>query len=234
MSDSPTPQQSSHPAAKPRNPVEKFLVRGLIAVLLVLVGIEGYFRMDYGKALDALKERVKAVDSGTGKAVTETDVKAILGDRKPSRTEEFGASNPSRNGAKRLDVYSWFTLKPDGKREICVYYGAKGTKDDVAEVIAVQTDEKIEDPHPPALGDDQPKALGGAGGMVGPSAGGPGDPGAAGGHGGGGGRRGGGARRGAPAAADGEKSDADKTDTDKPADEKPSDAKTEKSDSDQE
>src|SRR5882724_1703222 len=108
MSESQPPQQSSRPAAKPRNPVEKFLVRGVIAGLLVLVAIEGYFRMDYGKALAALQERVKAVDNGNGKAVTETDVKTILGDRKPSRTEEFGSSNPSRNGAKRMDVYSWF------------------------------------------------------------------------------------------------------------------------------
>lgn len=231
MSESPTPQQSTRPAAKPRNPVEKFLVRGLIAVLLVLVAIEGYFRMDYQKAYDALKAKVAAVDKGDGTAVTENDVKAILGDRKPSRTEEFGSNNPSRNGAKRLDVYSWFTLRPDSKREICIYYGTKTHKDDVAEVIAVQTDDNVEVPNPPALGDDQPKAMGGAAGaagMAGPSAGGPGDPGARGGHGGPGGARG--ARRGAPAAAaDGEKSDADK-----PADEKPADAKTEKSDSDQE
>jgi len=106
MSESQPSQQSSSPAAKPRNPVEKFLVRGLIACLLVLVAIEAYFRMDHGKVFAALQQKVMAVDKDpNSKPVTETDVKAILGDRKPSRTEEFGSSNPSRNGAKRLDVY---------------------------------------------------------------------------------------------------------------------------------
>jgi hypothetical protein len=234
MSENQPAQQSGSPAAKPRNPVEKLLVRGLIAFLLVLVVIEAYFKMDHGKALAALQDKVSAVDKDpNSKPVTEADVKAILGDRKPSRTEEFGSQNPSRNGAKRLDVYSWFTLRPGSKREICVFYGTKSNKDDVAEVIAVQTDDVVELPKmvesntpditPPAGAGGA--AMGGPGGMrVGTSSQG---------HGGPGGRRGGpaaAADAGADSkpAADDEKKDDEKKDDDKPAD------KTEKSDSDQE
>jgi hypothetical protein len=227
MSESQPPQQSSRPAAKPRNPVEKFLVRGLILALLVLVAIEWYFRSDHQKTYDALQAKVAAVDKEDGKPVTETEVKAVFGDRKPTRTEDFGPANPSRMGAKRVDIYSWFTLRPDTKREIYVFYGTKGRGEDVAEVIAVQTDDKIEE----IARQDVPavQAPGAGGGMMGP-------PGGMGGQGMRGGGRGGPPGQHDPNATSGAKaaSDDDKPDADKPADEKPTEAKTEKSDSDQE
>lgn len=234
MSESQPPQQSSRPAAKPRNPVEKFLVRGLIAVLLVLVAIEGYFRLEYGKVLGALQEKVAAVDKQVdSKPVTEADVKAIVGDRKPSRTEDFGPSNPSPNGAKRMEVYTWFTLRPGSKREICVFYGTKGHHEDVAEVIAVQTDDQIEAIKAPEPAAGQGQAAAGGGTMMGPP-GGMGGPGMrGGGRGGPPGQHDPNATNDAKPASDGDKPDADKSADEKP-DEKPTEAKTEKSDSDQE
>ncbi len=242
----PTPQPAA-PAAKPRNPVEKLLVRGFIAVMLVLVAIEGFAKWQHHHALTALTAMMKAVDEvPDSPPVTMADVKKILGN-KQFRTEELeGWKN--HVGANRVDIYSWFTFNPVNKREIYVYYWKKSQKaeekdgvDNNPEVLAVQADDKAPE-EPLKVAGDQPAAPpegGGGPGMMGPGMMSPEMM---------GGGRGGpppGMRGGRPPTGDAdagksdtEKPDAEKSETekadvekpaqDKSADEKPKDAEAEK------
>src|SRR5262249_35543597 len=121
MSASPAPE-AAKPASKPRNPVEKLIVRGLIGVMIVVVAVEGWSWWNHRKALEKLFALTGAVDKApNAAAVTETDVIAVVGEKKP-RTEDV-KGKPGSNGASRLDVYSWFTISPINKREIYVFYG---------------------------------------------------------------------------------------------------------------
>jgi len=145
MSTSNPAPPAAQPTAKPRNPVEKLLVRGFIGVMLVLVAVETWFWWSHKQAATALLNMTKAVDDATPNtaAVTETDVKKIVGDKKPSRSEDVhGKANA--NGASRLDVYSWFTISPVNKREIYVFYGYQKPGDkEPPEVLAVQLSDTV-------------------------------------------------------------------------------------------
>ncbi len=156
--------QTAQPASKPRNPVERLLVRGFIGVMLVLVAVETWFWWSHSQAATALLKMTKAVDDATPNtaAVTETDVKAIVGDKKPSRSENVRGQANS-NGASRLDVFSWFTISPINKREIYVYYGFQGPNDKgPPEVLAVQLSDTVPPTTLRAAG-NQPQNNGGAG-----------------------------------------------------------------------
>ena len=227
MADSHSPQPTNAPATKGRNPVERLIVWGLIGVLVVAVAIEFQSRRSHGNAISTLAEMVEAIDKDPKKPeVTEDDVKKVVGDKKPSRTEEFAIGKIPANGARRLEIYSWFTLNPGSKREMWVYYGAKGQNaNEKAAVIEVQASEVMaEAPQaaassaaanqgdPTLTGPGVPGMQGGGGGgslppMIGPRArrGGPGA-----------GRPGAGSPTEGAAQADAANSDADKAAADKP------------------
>jgi hypothetical protein len=197
------------------------LVWGLIGVLLVAVAIEFQSRKSHQDVLTALLTKIKAVDlDSTQPEVTEAVVKDVVGNKKPTRAEAVTDAKMAAIGAKRLEVYSWFTLNPTSKREIWVLYGGKGKdSQDLATVIEVRTSENVEDSSevasasappqggdPTAGGPERPQAMPGFPGGITGGGRGMGPPGA----GTGGGRRG---RPGAaPASEPADNSDADKTD----------------------
>jgi hypothetical protein len=224
--------------------MEKFLVRGLIAGLLVLVAIEGIGWNSHKTAVAALSKKIKAVeDDSKAPEVTEKDVQEVLGGKQPVKTEQYPASGGGLAPSKKLEVYSWFTFNPANKRELWIHYARKGVKDDgPATVVFVSTDDQ--EAKPIDAPEAAPSTAGGGAGaspMGGGMQPGMGSP--------GGGRRGGRGGRGRPGAAaadadkadgdkadadktdadktDADKTDADKTDADKPDDAKPDDAKPE-------
>jgi hypothetical protein len=219
----PPPQAAAPPK---RNPVEKLIVRGLIAILLVLVGVEFAFSRSHSSAIQALQKKISEVEKDpNAPAVHEADVKAAVGDKKPISSEEL--KGRVANGARRLDIYEWFTLNPFNQRRLYVYYGHIGPNDaEGAEVLEVQPDEQIAQPAQPSP--EEIEAMKNAPSVAMPSMmGGPpgrGGPGAAGGRPGG--------RRGGPPAQDSGADDA-KPDSDKPADDKDADDKPKDEDKDQ-
>ena len=225
MADSHPPQATNRPVAKTRSPVERLLVWGLIGALLVAAAIEFQSRKSHQQALATLQDGLDLVDKNPSQPeVTEADVKAAVGGKKPLKTEDLTGEKTAANGAKRLEVYSWFTLNPTSKREIWVWYAAKGKNPgELATVIEVQSSETIGE-GPKMAASDSGNEEGGSAGMMGPPGGMTGPPGGMGGGrgmggppgmmGGPGGRSG---RPGAAKAAD----DADKADTDKPDADKP-------------
>jgi translation initiation factor IF-2 len=218
----PTPQ-AAKPAAKPRNPVERVIVWGFIAAMLVLVAIEGNSWWQHKQAFAALSARTKAVDeTPDAPAVTEADIKAYFHGKEATPKKPEAGNNFT--GASRIDVYSWFTISPVNKREIYVYYGKESKQDkNGPEVLAIQ----VKDEAPPApaqvAAGEQPSAGPPPGGGMMP-------PGMQGGPGGG--------QRGRPpghdsaaSKPDGEKTGdeqpaGEKSDGDKPGDEKPDGEKT--------
>jgi hypothetical protein len=211
----PTPQPAK-PTAKPRNPVERVIVWGFIAAMLVLVAVEGNSWWQHKQAFAALSAKTKAVDEQpNAPAVTEADIKAYFQGKQPREVPLQAGNNFT--GASRIHAYSWFTISPVNKREIYVYYGSASKEDkNGPEVLAIQ----VKDEAPPAPTAPTQVASGGQppeGGMMSP-----GMPGGAGG------------RRGRPGAGDGsatpatddEKTAGDKSDGDKPVgDDKPNEDK---------
>ena len=183
MAENRAPQAKNGPAAKTRSPIERVLVWGLIGALAIAAGIEYLSKMSHQKALTTLAQKIREVDEDQSKPdVTEADVKQVLGDRAPVKTEKY------KNGEKQLEVYSWFTLNPMRKREIWVQYGAKGKDaNELATVIVVNSSDDIAEPEavasdtdnnadPMAGGSDAP--MGPPMGMMGGARGGRGRPGA--------------------------------------------------------
>jgi hypothetical protein len=220
MAESNPTAKPATPAAKSRNPVEKIIVRGFIAIMLVLVAIEANSWWQHKQAFAALSAKTKAVDEAAdAPVVTEADIKAYFQGKKPSRSPKPEAGN-NFNGASRIDVYSWFTISPVNKRDIYVYYGRETSTDtNGPEVLAIQVKDEAP-PRPPqvASGDETPAQMGPPPGMMAPGMGGPGP---------------GGARRGRPGggesastAPDGEKAAGDKPEDDSPAGDKPADDKS--------
>jgi hypothetical protein len=216
----PPPQAAAPPK---RNPVEKVIVRGLIAILLVLVGVEFAFSRSHASAIQALQTKIAQVEKDPNASpVREADVKAAVGDKKPISSEEL--KGRVANGARRLDIYEWFTLNPFNQRRLYVYYGHVGPNDkEGAEVLEVQPDDQIAAPAQPSPEDIEAMKNAPPPTMP-PMMGGPGAPGGAGGRPGGG--------RGGPPAHDPGTGDA-KADSDKPADDKNADDKPKDEDKDQ-
>lgn len=133
-------QPGNSKAKKPRNPMIQFL--GLVFVIAAfgLVGMDFKARYDIKCADDALNGRLAQVDKdASSPPVTSVDVKSAVGGKTPDRAED----KVFPNGARRLEVYSWFSLNPVKKRELYVYYGTKGRNEsDLPEVIFVQPDDQ--------------------------------------------------------------------------------------------
>lgn len=223
MSQSHASQPSQGPPPKARNPVERMLVWGFIAVLLVLVAIQGVNTWLHSTAVAALQKRVKDADESPSAAeVTEEDVKQVLGSKQPIRTEQYASAGENSPASKKLEVYSWFSLLPTRKLELWVHYGKIGVKEKgVPTVIEISTDDQtaasIEaaNPPPPVVG-ESPSAgpPAGTAGMM------PAPPGAGGPSGRGRGRPG-------AATAEGENADDAKADEKKADDEKAEEKKPE-------
>ena len=141
MSENNPAPPTAEPTAKPRNPVERLLVRGFIGVMLVVVAVETYSWWSQKSAMKTLLQKIRAVDEAPNSpAVTAADVKKAVGSRAPSRIEDLKGKRSS-SGASRLEVYSWYSVSPFKKRELYVYYGARGVNEDgEPEVLAVQPD----------------------------------------------------------------------------------------------
>lgn len=197
-----------------------------------LVGMDFKARYDIKCADDALNGRLAQVDKdATTPPVTSVDVKSAVGGKTPDRAED----KVFPNGARRLEVYSWFSLNPVKKRELYVYYGTKGrNENDLQEVIFVQPDDQevaaVVMPKLTAEQEEEVKKARAAGGGMPPGMG-------RGGPGGGmmgppGGRGGRGGRPARQDAADADKPDTDKavadsTDVEKSAGENPDGGKPE-------
>src|SRR5438445_13713366 len=121
MSETVPPSPTGNPPEKPRRPLERLLVRGFIGVMLMLVAVEANSWWQHKRAMDPLIRKIEAGENTPNiPALTEADVKAVLGSKNPSRTEALRGGQ--HYGTSRLDVYSWFTISPFNKREIYVYY----------------------------------------------------------------------------------------------------------------
>jgi hypothetical protein len=111
------------PPVKPvkrRSHIERLIVWGLIAGLLVLVGVEYSAKATHDTAYTGLLERIRSVERG-GEGIFAAEVKSFVGNKSP-RIEDVSGQMLVSN-AKRLEVYSWFTIHPARKRELFVYYG---------------------------------------------------------------------------------------------------------------
>ncbi|MEX0728305.1 MAG: hypothetical protein WEB58_21115 [Planctomycetaceae bacterium] len=132
-----SPSSAQPKSGKPRNPIERVVVWGGILILLVLVGIEYTARSAHTGAYDSLIEKLRTNEQA-GNDVKTADVKAAVGGKAP-RVEDVSGKR-LLNGAKRMEVYSWFSLNPLTNREMYVYYGIGEDPD----VVSISTEEETE------------------------------------------------------------------------------------------
>ena len=140
----------SSAAAKPRSPVERAIVWGIIAVLVVVAGLEARARFGFNDAYDSLLNRLQKGEE-TGALLSGPEVTDTLKGRKPDETRKVRGL---ANGASRVDIYRFGGVLQ--KRTLYVYYGTAGKKGK-PEVVAVtdQEAEKFTSPPPrPSTGDD--------------------------------------------------------------------------------
>ena len=168
--------------AKPRNPVERAIVWGLIGAMIVVIGIEYRARSGYEGTISILREKL-AKDGGT--AVPMTEVQTLIGGS-PTETEK------RRNTTNKFVELKWFSLFKDYRIELMVEMDEENpalisystpnavveTLDSVADTSPATTD------FAPTMGSGGPMSPPGAGSGE-PGSGGPG--GQSGGPGGGGG-----------------------------------------------
>lgn len=100
-SDATTVKKKSK-AAPARSPIERSVVWGLIAVLIVIVGWEFTAHLGYTKALRGFKERI--AQSETGKSFLAADLPDVVGGKAPSSHEE---TSDSIYGRCIEEVYKW-------------------------------------------------------------------------------------------------------------------------------
>ncbi|MBI3864396.1 MAG: hypothetical protein HY290_21140 [Planctomycetia bacterium] len=175
MPEGQSPQSSKGPPKQARNPVEMIIVRGLIAALLVAVVIEFIGSRGHSKAAEALSNKMKEAEANPkAPEVTEADVRAVLGDKKPARSEDYSSQKAGSPTSKKLEVYSWFSFNPFRKREIFVHYARQGVKESGPPVVFyVATDQEEAAPVKQV---DAPATAGGMPQGMPPMGGGPGAP----------------------------------------------------------
>lgn len=114
---------------KPRSPVERALVWGGIAILLVMLAIQANACLRFSQTKNPLLAAVKESDD-TDKVVTEEMVKAMI-QGKPAH--ETGAPEGNLDvSAKRMDTYTWKGIF--FSYAIKVYYGVG----EPAEVVSIE------------------------------------------------------------------------------------------------
>ncbi|HEY2252841.1 MAG TPA: hypothetical protein VGH74_17340, partial [Planctomycetaceae bacterium] len=182
-------------------------------------------------------------------------VKEAAAGKKPSSTKDYEPGTRAANGAKRVEVYSWFTLNPMSKREMWVYYGGKGKDANEPATVLQITEADVSFMPEPAVAQSSDSGQEGGPAAGGPAAGGPGaggpggrggpPPGMMGGQGAAMHAAAGGGRQGRPAAdkpddstapadadKDADKADAKPTEDDKPAADKTAEEKAEEKSAD--
>ncbi|MDA0835111.1 MAG: hypothetical protein O2955_10195 [Planctomycetota bacterium] len=123
--------------APPRSPIERAVVWGLIAVLLVIVAWEFTAHLGYTKALRGLQERIPKVDEGVPFPMT--DVPPIMGGKTPTSQDEI---NDPDFGRSLRTVYEW--NGPIRKRAIFLML----TPESESHVIGFRTKGDVESPAP--------------------------------------------------------------------------------------
>ena len=133
-------------ASKQRSPVERVVVWGTIAVLVIIVVLEARAKFGFKKAYDSLLERLQEGEK-TGKALAGPEVTDILDGRKPDESRKVRGLV---NTGVRVDMYRFGGILK--KRTLYVYYGSAGTKG-TSEVVAVsdrEGEKYVPPPMPPA------------------------------------------------------------------------------------
>lgn len=138
MSDNAASQPSAATGAAPqRSPVEKAIVRGLILVMLIVVGLQGFAWWGFSRTTSPVLAALKAADDGDDE-LNESEVKPMIkGSPAYARwskkdgvwtqqegatlTEEQAALPSVHDTASRLDSYTWKGLLKS--YTIRLYYG---------------------------------------------------------------------------------------------------------------
>jgi len=140
MSDSTeTPSNTSSQTAseKPsRNPLEKMVVWGVIAIGLVIVGIEARGKLGYDQTLSGLSQKMKEIDESgdDSQALTYDSAQSYL-KFGPTISEEepFGRLRKSR-------TLEWFSLAKEYKMKLIL--------DEDGTLLFVETSKPPEEPEP--------------------------------------------------------------------------------------
>lgn len=113
-------------ARKPRSKLERNLVWGGIAVLLVVLVFELRSYIGFKLAYDALTAAMEAGSGGeeTEHTLTEADVRKLLKGREPDRSERL---NYADTLTSRVDTYQWSGLLRT--RSLYVFYGVGDNPD---------------------------------------------------------------------------------------------------------
>lgn len=129
-----TPAPAADAPARPkRSTVERIIVQGGIALLLVIVAIEGAAYLRHHLAHARLMAEIEKAED-TDHRITADVVRQIVGDRAPDMSKDVKAPV----GEERYDVYYYDGLLK--RRELCIHYGvAGGGEGSQAEVVEVTT-----------------------------------------------------------------------------------------------
>ncbi len=140
MTDSPVPKSTlpSKKAAAKRSPVELWLVRGGIGILVLLVVIEGWATLRMKSVHSQLLAELRQAET-TDHQVTGPAVEKIFQGRQPDFTKKVRVAA----GEERYDIYYYKGLLKT--RELCVHYGVAGIKEEpeVVEVTTILPDEVL-------------------------------------------------------------------------------------------
>lgn len=136
-----TPAPPADTPAKPkRSTVERVIVQGGIAVLLVIVAIEGSAYLRHHRAHTKLMAEFEKAEE-TDHRITAAVVRSIVGDRAPDMSKNVRAPV----GEERYDVYYYDGLIK--RRELCIRYGVAGSgagsEPEVVEVTTIIPDEVL-------------------------------------------------------------------------------------------
>lgn len=121
------------PAKPPRSPVERAIVWGVIAVGLLVVGLEANAHLAHAAALGKLQGKLEAnADKFNG--LTKQDVDAVVGAKTPE-SQKLSVMDTDIT-AHRVDIYSYSGLLRT--RKLYVYYGIAGkVKGQEAEILKI-------------------------------------------------------------------------------------------------
>lgn len=101
-------KEAAEPKPSKQFSTERIIVRGLILLLLVVVGFEAYIRMSYTRAANTIKDRYMASDLASGSNhLTNVDVKEIVGGKTPAIA---GPVTQLKIPAQTYEIYVWKSL----------------------------------------------------------------------------------------------------------------------------
>ena len=131
------PEETARPAAQvskkskspvARSPIERAVVWGFIALLLVIVSLEFVAHLKFTKAVRAVDERQDLAEDGS--TFSEAEFRQLLGEKQPVENQEI--THPIHRRC-RQEIYHW--NGPLRKRSLTVYFmlGENG------EVLAYET-----------------------------------------------------------------------------------------------